>query len=66
MNKGMQWFTRNTQQVIMARVATFPVVARTGPSSKSGRESIVVQPDENTFIVGKSTVGGKDRIRRVS
>jgi hypothetical protein len=58
-----QWFTSNTQQAVMSKVAVLPVIARTGPSNR--KTSIAVKtenPEDNIFIVGESEVGGKDRV----
>ena len=63
MRKGTQWFERNTQQAVLSRAAILPVISRTGPSAKSGRESVTRKSDENTFIVGESVVGGNDRVK---
>lgn len=63
MRKPTQWFAKNTQQAVMARVSTFPVIARTGPTTKSGRQSATTATGANTFVVGTSTVGGNDRVR---
>lgn len=62
MKKQVQWFERHSQQVIMARAATLPVIARTGPSSKTGRVSPSQNAGEGVFIVGESEVGGPDRV----
>ena len=48
----------------MSRAATLPVIARTGPTSKSGVEGVTRKEGEGVFIVGKSTVGGGDCIRK--
>jgi len=58
-----QWFTNNTQQAVMSKVAVLPVVGRTGPSNR--KSAIVTErknPEDNVFIVGESEVGGKDRV----
>jgi flagellar hook protein FlgE len=62
MQKPTQWFLRNAQQVILARASTLPVIARTGSSSKTGQVSQVKISGEGVFIVGKSKVGGPDRV----
>ena len=57
MGRMTNWFVRNTQQAVMAKTATLPVIARSGPSSKNG----VVKKDKKAsgvFIVGESEVGG--------
>lgn len=61
-NKPSQWFAKNTQQAVMSRASILPVIARTGPTSKSGRESETKKTGSNTFIVGESEVGGEDRV----
>ena len=63
LKKSVQWFTKNTQQSVMARVSVLPVIARTGPSAKSRTESASKPTGANTFIVGVSKVGGDDRVK---
>jgi len=63
MKKSSQWFERNTQQAVMSRVAILPVISRTGPGAKSVLESDSKMAGQGVFIVGKSLVGGDDRVR---
>jgi hypothetical protein len=63
MKKSLQWFTRNSQQVVMAKVSSIPTIARTGPSNRNSSVDVVTKkPGENIFIVGESEVGGEDRV----
>jgi hypothetical protein len=62
MNRGTNWFVRHTQQAVMARTATLPVIARTGPSNKSSskqQKQKSKNPNDGIFIVGESRVGGE-------
>lgn len=62
MRKSLQWFEKNTQQVVMARVSTLPVLARVGTTNKSGNKSTTQYKDQEVFIVGESEVGGSHRV----
>lgn len=62
MKKANQWFARNTQQTVMSKASIIPVLIRTGTTTKSTVEQTTKQPGQNVFIVGKSLVGGKDRV----
>lgn len=62
MKKPAQWFDKKSQQSIMSRVSTFPLIVRTGPNSKSVQEKTAVKPGEKVFVVGESEVGGDDRV----
>ena len=64
MRKQLTWFSKHTQQAVMSRASTLPVIARTGPTAKSGTEAVTRKEGEGVFIVGKSTVGGGDCIRK--
>lgn len=46
----------------MSRASTLPIIARTGPTAKSGSESSSKEDGANVFIVGESEVGGEDRV----
>lgn len=46
----------------MARASTIPVIARTGPNSKAARVGPIKKEGQGVFIVGKSLVGGPDRV----
>ena len=56
MRKSTGWFAKNTQQAVMSRASTLPVLARTGPNSKSG--GVAKTGKDSAFIVGESEVGG--------
>ena len=62
MKKSLQWFEKNTQQVVMSKVSTLPVLARVGTTNKSGNESTTRYKDQAVFIVGESEVGGHHRV----
>ena len=62
MRKSTQWFSKNTQQAVMSRVSAMPVLARTGPTAKSGKSGVTKRTGANTFVVGESEVGGVDRV----
>lgn len=62
MRKPTQWFVKNTQQAVMSKVSVMPVIARTGPSARSGRQTTTVKTGEKVFVVGESEVGGEDRV----
>jgi hypothetical protein len=66
MRKQLTWFSKHTQQAVMSRASTLSVIARTGPTAKSGVEAVTKKEGEGVFIVGQSVVGGGDRIGRKS
>jgi hypothetical protein len=62
MSKISRWFQRHTQQAVMSRASAIPIIAKSGPSAKTGHESVQKKPDEGIFLVGVSEVGGSDRV----
>jgi len=64
MKSSAQWFANKTQQTVMMRASVLPVMARTGPNTKSGAVAPTKKTGEGVFKVGVSVVGGPDRVRR--
>lgn len=60
MNKAGKWIDRHTQQSVVMKVGVLPIVAKTGASTKNGKQGTVSVKGENVFIVGESEVGGSD------
>lgn len=60
--KASTWFARNTQQAVMSRAGVLPVMIRSGTTTKSAQEKPIKVSGEKVFVVGKSLVGGKDRV----
>ena len=62
-----KWLSNQTQQTVMTRVSVFPVMAKTGPSARSGKkETVVSKTGEGYFVVGESEVGGSDVVGGLS
>ena len=61
MSKRSNFLARNTQQAVMSKAATIPIIARSGPSSKSAVKQ-VNEDGDSAFIVGESEVGGEHRV----
>ena len=60
--KASVWFAKQTQQSVMSRAGVIPVIVRSGNSQKSAKERPSIKKGSNLFIVGKSKVGGCDRV----
>ena len=59
-DRRTSWFTRNSQQSLSAKLATFPTINKSGPVPVLTESKTTKPPSEKYFVVGKTKVGGEE------
>ncbi len=59
-NKRNVWFQKNSQQSVFMKVATLPVVNRSGPVQAITEYAKPKKPSETYFTVGETPIGGEE------